>query len=226
MKKAIVLLSGGIDSTVKLGIAQSLHFEIYALTIYYSQRHKIEVKKAIKIAKSFKVKKHLIININLEKIGGSALTDYSIAVPKRRKNVMEVPITYVPARNAIFLSIAAGWAEVIGANDIFIGVNSIDFSGYPDCREDFIRSFEKAINLGTKKGRGSKPLRINTPLINMKKSQIIKKGLELGIDFSLTHSCYSPFVDGTPCGECDSCVIRKKGFKELGISDPCGESGI
>jgi 7-cyano-7-deazaguanine synthase len=221
--KAVVLLSGGIDSATTLAIAQNMGFDIGALSFRYGQRHVVELEAAARIAGSRNVAGHLIIDIDLRKIGGSALTA-DIAVPKNRaveQMGKEIPLTYVPARNTIFLSYALAWAEVIGAADIFIGVNALDYSGYPDCRPDYITAYEKMANLATKAGvEGGRKFKIHTPLIQMSKSQIIQKGTELGVDYSLTHSCYDPLVSGEACGECDSCLLRLKGFKDAGVKDP------
>jgi 7-cyano-7-deazaguanine synthase len=223
-KKAVVLSSGGIDSTTVMAIAKQEGFEIYGLSFFYEQRHSIEIEAARKVADVMGVKKHLIIDIDLKKIGGSALTDNKLAVPKHRKMQSmadEIPVTYVPARNTIFLSYALAWSEVLQSSDIFIGVNAIDYSGYPDCRPEYIEAFEQMANLATKAGvEGKTKLKIRTPLIHMTKAEIIKKGVDLGVDFSLTRSCYDPSSDGLACGECDSCIIRKQGFKEAGIIDP------
>ena len=223
-KKAVVLSSGGIDSTTVMAIAKQEGFEIYSLSFFYKQRHSVEIEAARKVADVMGVKKHLIIDIDLKKIGGSALTDNNLDVPKYRKMQSmadEIPVTYVPARNTIFLSYALAWAEVLQSSDIFIGVNAIDYSGYPDCRPEYIEAFEQMANLATKAGvEGKTKLKIRTPLIHMTKAEIIKKGVDLGVDFSLTHSCYDPSSDGLACGECDSCIIRKQGFKEAGIIDP------
>ncbi len=223
-KKAVVLSSGGIDSTTVMAIAKQEGFEIYSLSFFYKQRHSVEIEAARKVADVMGVKKHLIIDIDLRKIGGSALTDNNLDVPKYRKmrNMAdEIPVTYVPARNTIFLSYALAWAEVLQSSDIFIGVNAIDYSGYPDCRPEYIEAFERMANLATKAGvEGKTKLKIRIPLIHMTKAEIIKKGVDLGVDFSLTHSCYDPSSDGLACGECDSCIIRKQGFKEAGIIDP------
>jgi len=221
-QKTVVLLSGGVDSTTTLAIAQKMGFAIYALSFRYGQRHEIELKAAACIASNFHVAKHLIVDIDLRLIGGSALTG-NIDVPKRR-NVeqmgKDIPVTYVPARNTIFLSYALAWAEVIGSYDIFIGVNALDYSGYPDCRPEYIAAYEKMANLATKAGvEGNHNLTIHTPLIEMSKAQIIRKGIELGVDYSLTHSCYDPSAEGLACGECDSCLLRLNGFQEAGISD-------
>jgi 7-cyano-7-deazaguanine synthase len=223
-KKAVVLLSGGVDSTTVMAIAKQEGFEIYSLSFFYKQRHSFEIEAARKVADVMGVKKHLIIDIDLKKIGGSALTDNNLDVPKYRNTRRmpdEIPVTYVPARNTIFLSYALAWSEVLQSSDIFIGVNAIDYSGYPDCRPEYIEAFEQMANLATKAGvEGKTKLKIRTPLIHMTKAEIIKKGVDLGVDFSLTHSCYDPSSDGLACGECDSCIIRKQGFKEAGIIDP------
>jgi len=222
-KKAVILLSGGIDSTTTLAIARSEGYELYALSFRYGQRNRFEVEAAKKIAKAFGVKKHLIIDIDLRLIGGSALTG-DMEVPKGRseEQIKEgIPVTYVPARNTIFLSFAIAWAEVLEAEDVFIGVNSIDYSGYPDCRPEYIEAYERMANLALKKTtEGKMKIRIRTPLMRMRKSEIIKKGIELGVDYSMTVSCYDPLPDGRPCGMCDSCILRKKGFQEAGIPDP------
>ena len=222
-KKAVILSSGGLDSTTAMAIAKLDGYLIYSLSFSYGQRHKIELEAAKKVADKIGVERHLVINLDLNKIGGSALTD-SIDVPKNRNDKAisaNIPVTYVPARNTIFLSYALAWAEVIGSSDIFIGVNAIDYSGYPDCRPEYIEAFEKMANLATKAGvEGLSRIKINTPLLNMSKAQIIKSGIELGVDYSLTHSCYDPNPEGTACGRCDSCILRKKGFKEAGVKDP------
>ncbi len=221
--KAVVLLSGGIDSATTLAIAKNLGFDIYALSFRYGQRHAIELEAALRIAKRYNVARHLIVDIDLRKIGGSALTA-DIEVPKNRdaeEMKKDIPATYVPARNTIFLSYTLAWAEVIGANDIFIGVNVLDYSGYPDCRPEYIAAYEKMANLATRACvEGKQKLKIHAPLIRMTKSQIIKKGIELGVDYSLTHSCYDPSVSGDACGKCDSCLLRLKGFMEAGFKDP------
>lgn len=223
VKKAVVLLSGGIDSTTAMAIARHEGFEIYSLSFSYGQRHAFELTAAQKVANAIGVAEHLVINVDIEKIGGSSLTD-DIDVPKDRDEISmsrEIPVTYVPARNTIFLSYALAWAEVLESSDIFIGVNAIDYSGYPDCRPEYTEAFERMANLATKAGvEGITKIRIRTPLIHLTKAQIIKKGVELGIDYSLTHSCYDPSSQGLACGRCDSCFLRKKGFKEAGIPDP------
>jgi len=222
-KRAIVLASGGLDSTTIMALINHKGYDIYALTFDYGQRHKIELKAAQKVAKYFGAKKHLILHIELGAIGGSALTE-DIPVPQGRKlkeiSSNGIPITYVPARNTIFLAYALSWAEVLEATDIFIGVNTIDFSNYPDCRPEFIESFQRTANVATKTGVEGKGIRINAPLIDMTKGEIIKKGISLGVDYSMTHSCYNPGKDGLPCGKCDSCLLRKKGFEEAGVKDP------
>jgi len=222
-KKAVVLLSGGLDSTTVMAIARSERYEIYGLSFCYGQRHALELEAARRVAKALGAKEHLVMDIDLAKIGGSALTG-NIAVPKGRNEgemKREIPVTYVPARNTIFLSHALAWAEVLEASDIFIGVNAVDYSGYPDCRPEYIEAFERMANLATKAGvEGKIRVKIRTPLINMTKAEIIRKGIELGIDYGMTHSCYDPSPEGMPCGRCDSCLLRKKGFREAGISDP------
>lgn len=221
-KKAVVLLSGGIDSATTLAIAKDEGYKVYALTFQYGQRHRFEIEAAKKIALKMGVEKHIIMEIDLALFGGSALTD-KIPVPKRNtieEIGKEIPSTYVPARNTIFLSLALGLAEAIGSTDIFIGVNSVDFSGYPDCRPEFIKAFEEVANLGTKIGVEGKKIRIHTPLIFLTKGEIIRRGLNLGVDYSLTHSCYDPDEKGRACGRCDSCLFRKKGFEEAKVKDP------
>ncbi|UCF56811.1 MAG: 7-cyano-7-deazaguanine synthase QueC [Deltaproteobacteria bacterium] len=224
-KKAVVLSSGGIDSTTAMAIARAEGYEIYSLSFRYGQRHALELEAAERVAKALDAKEHLLIDIDLAKIGGSALTD-DIEVPKGRSEgemQHEIPLTYVPARNTIFLSYALAWAEVLDASDIFIGVNAIDYSGYPDCRPEYIEAYERMANLATKGGVEARTeFRIRTPLINMTKAEIIQKGIELGVDYSITHSCYDPSPDGRACGECDSCLLRKKGFREAGVADPAG----
>ncbi len=223
MKRCAVLLSGGIDSSTTLAIAKSQGYEVFALSLRYGQRHAVELKGAKDIAKSFGIANHTIIDIDLGQIGGSALTS-NIDVPKGRaisemKN--DIPVTYVPARNTIFLSFALALAEVSGADTIFIGANALDYSGYPDCRPEYLSAFESMANLATKAGvSGKSRFKIIAPLINLTKGEIIKKGLELGVDFSLTHSCYDPDPEGRACMRCDSCILRKKGFDEAGIDDP------
>ena len=217
MKKAIVLSSGGIDSTTAMAIAKAENYELYSLTLDYGQRHKIEIESAKKTADFFCVKEHKIIVIGLDEIGGSALTD-NIDVPTDNTST-KIPVTYVPARNTIFLSVALAWTEVVGANDIFIGANTVDYSGYPDCRPEYLKAFEKLANLGTKAGIKGAKIKIHAPLLRMSKAEIIKKGIELGIDYSITWSCYNPCADGKACGKCDSCKFRLKGFKEAGYEE-------
>ncbi len=221
-KKAVVLLSGGLDSTTALAIAKSEGFEIYALSFRYGQRHQVEIESARRVAEAMGVEKHLICDIDLRSIGGSALTD-ELEVPKARsveEMAASIPVTYVPARNTIFLSFALAWAEALEAQDIFIGVNALDYSGYPDCRPEYIEAFERMANLATKAGvEGRMHLKIHTPLIRMTKAEIITAGIGLGVDYSLTHSCYDP-VDDTACGRCDSCQLRLKGFREACATDP------
>lgn len=222
-KKAVVLSSGGLDSTTTIAIAKSENYIIYSLSFNYGQRHAFELEAAKKIASAMGVSKHLVIDIDLKKIGGSALTD-DIDVPKNRNEeamAKNIPITYVPARNTIFLSYALAWAEVLLSSDIFIGVNAVDYSGYPDCRPEYIQAYEKMANIATKAGiLGETRLQIRTPLINMSKKEIIQKGIELGVDYGLTHSCYAPSENGLACGACDSCILRRKGFINAGIEDP------
>ncbi len=222
-KKAIVLSSGGLDSTTVMAIAGYEGYDIYSLSFRYGQRHAIELEAAHRVAKTLSARQHMVIDIDLAKIGGSALTD-DIDVPKARTGKemqKEIPITYVPARNTIFLSYALAWAEVLGVSDIFIGVNAIDYSGYPDCRPEYIEAFEHMANLATKAGvSGKTQIKIRTPLIHMTKAEIIQKGIKLGVDYSITHSCYDPSPDGRACGQCDSCLLRKRGFREAGIPDP------
>jgi 7-cyano-7-deazaguanine synthase len=223
IKKAVVLSSGGIDSTTAMAMAKHDGFELYSLSFFYGQRHAVELEAAQKVADALGVAEHLVINFDLTKIGGSSLTD-DMDVPKARDErtmTREIPVTYVPARNTIFLSFALAWAEVLESSDIFIGVNAIDYSGYPDCRPEYIDAFERMANLATKSGvEGMTKINIRTPVIRLTKAQIIKKGIELGIDYSVTHSCYDPSPQGLACGRCDSCSLRKKGFKEAGIKDP------
>jgi 7-cyano-7-deazaguanine synthase len=222
-KKAVCLLSGGLDSTTVVAMAQDEGFEVYALSFRYGQRHSIELERAATFSQLRGVARHAVLDIDLRSFGGSALTA-DIAVPKGHSiedMSAGIPITYVPARNTIFLSFALGWAEVLGAQDIFVGVNAMDYSGYPDCRPEFIEAFEHLGNLATKAGvEGAQRLRIRAPLINMTKADIIRKGLELGVDFSETTSCYDPAPNGAPCKQCDSCLLRAKGFAQVGIQDP------
>ena len=213
MPKAVVLLSGGLDSATTLAIAKSQGFDCYALSFRYGQRHAAELDAARRVAKQVGVTQHVILDIDLRQFGGSALTS-DIAVPKDRAPDSSIPVTYVPARNTIFLSFALAWAEVLGAQDIFIGVNALDYSGYPDCRPEYIAAYQRMADLATKVGVEGSRLRIHTPLIQMTKAQIIRKGRELDVDFDLTLSCYDPTPDGKPCGHCDACLLRAKGFAE------------
>jgi 7-cyano-7-deazaguanine synthase len=215
----VVLLSGGLDSATVLAIANSKGFATYALSFDYGQRHRCELEAAARVAVSLRATEHRIVKFDLRAFGGSALTAM-IDVPKRREIDESIPITYVPARNTIFLSFALAWAEVLGSNDVFIGVNALDYSGYPDCRIEYIRAYERMARLGTKRGSEGEDLTIHTPLIHMTKAQIIREGLELGVDYSLTSSCYDPGPGCTPCRECDSCRLRAKGFAEAGVTDP------
>lgn len=222
-KKAVVLLSGGLDSTTVLAIARSLDYDTFALSFRYGQRHVVELESAAHVAKSIGVVEHVVADIDLRLFGGSALTS-DIAVPKH-STVSEldqsIPITYVPARNTIFLSFALAWAEVLQASDIFIGVNALDYSGYPDCRPEYIQAFEKMSDLATKAGvEGTQKLKIHAPLIDKTKAEIILMGDQLGVEYGLTSSCYDPHSDGKPCGACDSCLLRAKGFEQAGLIDP------
>ena len=223
--KAVVLVSGGLDSTTCLAMAREKGFDLYALTFNYGQRHDHELNSAKMVVDFFNIQNHSIIDIDLAQFGGSALTD-KIDVPKKRdlSDMAEIPVTYVPARNTVFLSLALAWAEVLGSFDIFIGVNALDYSGYPDCRPEYISSFEKTANLATKAVVSGSSFRIHTPLIDLTKSEIVKVGMDLGVDYSLTSSCYDPDQDGNPCGLCDACYLRLKGFKEAGIIDPLSYS--
>jgi 7-cyano-7-deazaguanine synthase len=222
MKRAVVLLSGGIDSTTTLAIAIAEGYEAYALSFDYGQRHQIEMEAARRVANSLGANEHRTTSIDLRVFGGSALTD-NVAVPKQRSETEisnGIPVTYVPARNTVFLAYGLAWAEVIPVNDIFIGVNAIDYSGYPDCRPEFIEAFENLANVGTKAAVEGRRFQIHAPLITLSKADIIRKGFDLGVDFSFTHSCYDPRAEGLACGECDSCLLRLKGFREAGITDP------
>jgi len=227
--KAIVLSSGGIDSTTAMAMARQEGYEIYSLSFRYGQRHALELDAAQRVAKALGAKEHLVIDMDLTGIGGSALTD-DLDVPKARTDEemkKGIPVTYVPGRNTIFLSYALAWAEVVGATDIFIGVNAIDYSGYPDCRPEYIEAFERLANLATKAGvEGQTPIRIRAPLMKMTKAQIIQEGMAMGVDYGITHSCYDPSVKGRACGYCDSCLLRKKGFREAGVPDPTDYVGF
>ena len=221
--KAVVLLSGGVDSTTALAIAKSEGYEPHAISFRYGQRHVVELDRAKQVASAMGVKRHVIVDVDLRVFGGSALTS-DIAVPKGRSPSEMghgIPVTYVPARNTIFLSFALAYAEVLGSSDIFIGVNALDYSGYPDCRPEYIEAFERMANLATKAGiEGTTRLKIHTPLIELTKAQIIQRGVSLGVDYGITSSCYDPGPNAEPCGTCDSCLLRAKGFAEARISDP------
>lgn len=223
MKKAVVLLSGGLDSATTAAIAKAEGFALYALSVDYGQRHRFELEAAGRVAQSLGIDEHKTITIDLASFGGSALTDH-ISVPQARnldEISSEIPITYVPARNTVLLALALGYAEVLTAEDIFLGVNAVDYSGYPDCRPEFIAAFEKLAKLATKAGvEGTSRFRIHTPLIHLGKDEIIKRGIVLGIDYSLTHTCYSPDESGSACGKCDACQLRLKGFADAGLTDP------
>lgn len=221
---AVILSSGGLDSTTVMAIAGDMGFALYSLSFNYGQRHVFELNAAEQVARQLGTKQHLLIRTDLTGIGGSALTA-DIAVPKHRivgeKSGPKIPMTYVPARNTIFLSYALAWAEVLGASDIFIGVNAVDYSGYPDCRPEYIQAYAKMANLATRTGvEGTTRIKIHTPLMQMTKAEIIQRGIQLGVDYGLTHSCYDPDESGRSCGACDSCILRKNGFEEAGVADP------
>jgi len=222
-RKAVVLLSGGLDSTTTLAIAKSEGFEPYAMSFRYGQRHVVELESAKRVSAQMGVPRHVIVDIDLRQFGGSALTS-DVAVPKGRtveQMSKDIPVTYVPARNTVFLSFALAWAETLESQDIFIGVNALDYSGYPDCRPEYIEAYERMANLATKAGvEGRQRLKIHTPLVQLTKAGIITRGLALGVDYGVTSSCYDPGPEGGPCGRCDSCVLRAKGFKEAGREDP------
>ncbi len=218
VRKAVVLLSGGLDSATTLAIARTEGFACYTLSFDYGQRHRIELAAADKVAHTLGSLDHRLAHLDLSWIGGSALTDTRIAVPDQPS--AGVPVTYVPARNTVFLSIALGWAEVQGAADIFIGANAVDYSGYPDCRPEYMQAFECMANLATRAGTEGRRLRIHAPLMHLRKHEIIRRGIELGVDFALTTSCYAPDVDGRACGVCDSCRLRAAGFRDAGVADP------
>jgi 7-cyano-7-deazaguanine synthase len=228
MKRAVALASGGLDSSTMMALAKKQGFDIYALSFDYGQRHRCELEAAARVVRSLEITHHMIAKIDLRMFGGSALTA-DIDVPKGRDSrriSSEIPATYVPARNTIFLSFALGWCEVLVAQDIFIGVNAIDYSGYPDCRQEFLKAFEGLANLATKAGvEGTAKYRIHAPLLHMSKAQIIKAGAGAGVDFSLTHSCYDPSPGGLACGFCDSCILRHRGFEEAGVPDPTRYQG-
>jgi 7-cyano-7-deazaguanine synthase len=217
-KRAIVLLSGGLDSSTVLAIARALDFECYALSVHYGQRHSAELDAARRIATNLGAREHRVMGVDLAGIGGSALTDAGLAIPE--SPTTGIPITYVPARNTLLLSLALGWAEVVGAADIFVGVNAVDYSGYPDCRPEFIQAFERLAQLATKAGVEGTRFKVQAPLIAMSKADIIRRGIELGVDFSMTVSCYQAGADGAACGRCDSCRLRAAGFADAHVPDP------
>jgi len=220
MPSAVVLLSGGLDSYTAAALVQRDGFDLHALSVLYGQRHLREIEFARRVARALGARQHLEVSVDLARIGGSALTS-DIPVPKERAiDTAEIPTTYVPARNTVFLSLALAWAEVVGAHDIVIGANALDYSGYPDCRPEYLEAFERLAALATRAGVEGAPLRIHAPLLHMSKADIIRAGLSLGLDYGLTHSCYDPGPDGRPCGACDSCVLRAKGFAEAGAEDP------
>jgi len=218
--RAVVLLSGGLDSYTAAAVARADGFTLCALTIQYGQRHAREIEAARRVADALGVEARLELALDLRPVGGSALTGGADVPHGRDLDAAGIPVTYVPARNTIFLSLALAWAEVLGAQDLVIGVNALDYSGYPDCRPEFIRAFEQVAALGTRAGVEGSGFRIHTPLIDLSKAQIIRRGLQLGLDYTLTHSCYDPLRDGSPCGTCDSCVLRARGFSEAGVPDP------
>jgi 7-cyano-7-deazaguanine synthase len=226
MARAVVLLSGGLDSYTTAAVARRDGFDLFALSFRYGQRHAVELEAASRIADSLGVARHLVLDLDLSAIGGSALTAPDIEVPRGRPlDATDIPSTYVPARNTIFLSVALGWAEVLDSTDIFIGVNAVDYSGYPDCRPEFIRAFETLARLATRAGVEGHPFRVHTPLSALAKAEIVRLGTDLGLDYSLTVSCYAPSPEGTPCGQCDSCRIRAEGFAVAGLADPARRGG-
>jgi 7-cyano-7-deazaguanine synthase len=220
MKKAVILVSGGLDSATVLAIAQAAGYTCYAVSFDYGQRHSAELEAARQVAARAKVEEHRVVSIDLSQFGGSALTDESIDVPDANTSEDAIPITYVPARNTVFLSLALAWSEVLGACDIFVGVNAVDYSGYPDCRPEFIRAYENMANLATRAGVEEQQLTVHAPLIDLTKAQIVQQGNELGVDYSLTVSCYQADATGAACGVCDSCFLRREGFANAGIADP------
>jgi 7-cyano-7-deazaguanine synthase len=220
MRQVIVLLSGGLDSYTAAAMLKRDGFEINALSVRYGQRHAREIDAARRVAAALAIARHLEVSVDLDRIGGSALTS-NVPVPKDRAiDVADIPVTYVPARNTVFLSLALAWAEVVGARDIGIGANALDYSGYPDCRPEYLAAFERLASLATRAGVEGELFRIHAPLLHMSKAEIIRTGLSLGLDYGITHSCYDPAADGGPCGRCDSCLLRRKGFDEAGVSDP------
>lgn len=225
-KKAVVLLSGGLDSSTVLAIARNQGFECYALTIAYGQRHQVELEAAARVARALGAAGHRVLQVDLGCFGGSSLTaDIPVPLDRDESQMKEIPSTYVPARNTVFLSLALAWAETLGCFDLFAGMNAIDYSGYPDCRPEFLRAFEQTANLATKAGvEGTGKFRVHAPLLRLDKAEIVRLGLALGVDYALTHSCYAPNQAGQPCGRCDSCQLRLKGFREAGLSDPLAYS--
>ena len=217
-KKAVILVSGGLDSTTVVAMAKSQGYDCYTLSFDYGQRHRSELEAAKRVSSLMNVHEHKVVKLDLGTIGGSALTDTAIDVPE--EETTGIPVTYVPARNTVFLSIALGWAEVLGANDIFLGVNAVDYSGYPDCRPEYISAFETVANLATKSGVEGQKLSIHAPLIDMTKAQIIQAGLDLSVDYSQTVSCYKASLEGLACGKCESCRLRRQGFEQAGVADP------
>jgi 7-cyano-7-deazaguanine synthase len=219
-QRAVLLLSGGLDSYTAGAIAKADGYALHALSVRYGQVHAREIDAARAVAKALGAVQHLELDVPLSKIGGSALLGQGTIPKDRAIDAAEIPVTYVPARNTVFLALALGWAEVVGADAIVIGVNALDYSGYPDCRPEYLRAFERLASLATRAGVEGRPLRILSPLIDLSKADIIRRGLSLGLDYGLTHSCYDPAADGTPCGRCDSCVLRARGFREAGVADP------
>jgi len=223
-RRAVVLLSGGLDSTTALAAARADGFACYALTVDYGQRHRVELEAAARVARALGVRQHVVIAVDLRRFGGSALTaDLAVPTGRRPSEMTDIPITYVPARNTVFLALALAWAETLGAQDLVIGVNALDYSGYPDCRPAYIEAFERMANLATRAGvEGRSRFRVHAPLVDLTKAGIVRRALELGVDLSLTWSCYDPRPGGRPCGACDACILRRKGFAEAGVADPLG----
>ena len=219
-KRAVVLLSGGLDSATVAALARAAGFSVCALSFDYGQRHRYELTAAKDVAAHLAVAEHRVVRLDLRAIGGSALTDDAWAVPKDSLGKEGIPVTYVPARNTIFLAMALGYAETVGASDLYFGANALDYSGYPDCRPAFVEAFERLANVATKAADEGRPFKVHAPLIRMTKAEIIRAGVALGVDYALTHSCYDPSPDGTSCGHCDSCLLRKRGFAEAGVPDP------
>jgi 7-cyano-7-deazaguanine synthase len=219
-KRAVVMLSGGLDSATVAALAKHAGFAVYALSFDYGQRHRTELAAASRVAAHLGVAEHRVVRLDLRAIGGSALTDDAVSVPKDALDAGGIPVTYVPARNTIFLALALGYAETIGASDLFFGANALDYSGYPDCRPAFVEAFERLANVATKAADEGRPFHVHAPLMQMTKAQIIREGVALGVDYALTHSCYDPSADGIACGHCDSCLLRKRGFEEAGVPDP------